>query len=190
MERLKLTSTIFLIIITFSCSNTVSRIDSGTYAEFQKKGDEITNLSQATLLGNVGKAIQIGGTEYAVEFCNLKASLIVDSLNAINKCTITRVSEKNRNPENFLKNEVEKQLIQKMKTGITTDTLIRSGNIITYYKPITTTLSACLRCHGHPGSDITPPTLEKIKTLYPNDLATGYNLNDFRGMWKVEFNLN
>ena len=189
MKRRKEISLIFLSVIIFSCSNTDSKIDSVTYSKYQNKGDEITNFAQATLLANVGKAIQKGGTEYAVEFCNLKASLIVDSLNAVNKCTISRVSDKNRNPENFLKNEIERQLVQKMKSGITADTLIRSGNIITYYKPIRIALPACLNCHGIPGSEINATTLEKIESLYPDDHATGYHLNDFRGMWKVKFDL-
>ena len=48
-------------------------------------------------------------------------------------------------------------------------------------------MPACLKCHGTPEKDIDAATLEKLNLLYPEDLATAYQLNDFRGLWKVEF---
>ncbi len=189
MRTENLIYSLLLIFILLSCNTSKTKINDETYATYQKKGDKITGLAQATLLGNVGKAIQEGGTKYAVEFCNLKASSIVDSLSSVNKCTISRVSEKNRNPKNFLKNETEIMIVQKMQAGVTKDTLIRAENSLIYYKPIRTALPACLKCHGNPESDINAATLHKINELYPIDLATGYRINDFRGMWKVKFNL-
>lgn len=179
----------FLLVLLVSCNQKVSKIDPDTYSEYQKRGDEVTNLTQATLLANVGDAIQKGGTEYAVEFCNLQASTIVDSLNSLNNCTISRLSEKNRNSENKLENSSDFTIAEMMRTSAVKDTLIFAGNTLIYYKPIRTGLSACLKCHGDPQTDIDEHTLTKIKNLYPNDLATGYQLNDFRGIWKVEFAL-
>ena len=189
MFRFRLIILFYLSTILLSCRSTDSRIDSSAYSKFQNKGDELTNLAQATLLGNVGKAIQEGGTEYAVEFCNLKANSIIDSLNAVNNCIISRTSEKNRNPNNNLKNKSEKRIIQLMDSGMLHDTLIRAYNTITYYKPIKIGIEACLKCHGNTDTDIDTKTLQKISQLYPEDLATGYKLNDFRGMWKIEFSI-
>jgi hypothetical protein len=36
-------------------------------------------------------------------------------------------------------------------------------------------------------TQIAPGTMNVIRELYPNDLATGYALNDFRGVWKITF---
>jgi len=36
-------------------------------------------------------------------------------------------------------------------------------------------------------SEIAEETLKKIKERYPEDLAAGFELNDFRGAWKVTF---
>jgi cytochrome c553 len=58
-----------------------------------------------------------------------------------------------------------------------------------YYKPIRIVMPACLKCHGVPGTDIDSVTIQKLQSLYPADLATGYRLNDFRGLWKVEFKM-
>ena len=172
-----------------SCGNPGSKIDPTTYMEYKNRGDEITNLAQATLLSNVGQAIQTGGTKYAVEFCNLRASSIVDSLNTINSCTISRITEKNRNPNSFVGNNTEKNIIQLMAKGVVNDTLLQTKNRLTYFKPIKIALPACLKCHGNPDTDIDAETLQKINQLYPADLATGYYLNDFRGMWKFEVDL-
>lgn len=182
----------FLIIIVsalfiYSCN---SKINSKKYSEFQGKGNEISNLAQTALLANVGKAMQKGGSVYAVEFCNLKASSIIDSLNRVNNCAISRVSAKNRNPENELKTDSEKLLCDLFQENILVDTLMQTNNKLVYYKPIKIALPACLKCHGDSGSDINSATVKKLHELYPNDLATGYKMNDFRGLWKIEFAAN
>jgi cytochrome c553 len=64
---------------------------------------------------------------------------------------------------------------------------LQNGNDLVYYKPIRTGMPACLKCHGNTETDINAATKAKLNELYPNDLATGYKLNDFRGLWKVEF---
>ncbi len=176
-----------IVILFFSCK---PKIDNATYTELTQKGNEITNLAQSVLLANVGKAMQTGGPDYAVEFCNLKASSIIDSLNRANNCEISRVSAKNRNPENNLKTAADKNLWVIFENGLVNDTLLRENKKLVYYKPIKTAMPACLKCHGVPGSDIDEATSEKLLSLYPNDLATGYHLNDFRGLWKIEFAAN
>ncbi len=177
----------YAAILLISCNS--KRISEETYTEFQKKGNEISNMAQSVLLANVGQAMQTGGSLYAVEFCNLEASNIVDSLNNINNCVISRVSDKNRNPENQLKSSTEMNLWQIFRNGNTIDTIIQEQKKLVFYKPIKTGLPACLKCHGQPGTEIEPSTHDKIQLLYPADLATGYKLNDFRGLWKIEFSV-
>lgn len=175
---------IIVAIFLYSCN---SKIDSETYSQYQKRGGEISNLAQSVLLANVGQAIQKGGPVYAVEFCNLQASTIIDSLNTVNNCVISRVSEKNRNPENNLKTSSDKNLWALFAAGTAKDTIVQEHKKLVYYKPIKIALPACLKCHGESGSDIDSATSEKLQNLYPADLATGYKLNDFRGLWKIEF---
>jgi hypothetical protein len=186
MKRNYFLITVFAILM-FSCK---TKIDNAIYAEFTQKGNEITNQAQSVLLANVAQAMQTGGPVYAVEFCNLKASSIIDSLNQANNCEISRVSAKNRHPENNLKTEADKNLWAIFEAGTVTDTLIQENKKLVYYKSIKTAMPACLKCHGTPGSDIDAATSEKLQKLYPNDLATGYHLNDFRGLWKIEFTAN
>lgn len=177
----------FLIAVLVFLISCKSKTEIANYFEIQKKGSETAILAQSVLLANVGQAIQTGGSVYAVKFCNLKASVIVDSLNSANNCIISRVSAKNRNPENGLKTESDKILWAIFENGTLNDTLIIENQKLIYYKPIKTGIPACLKCHGEINSDIDAITAQKLKNLYPSDLATGYKLNDFRGLWKIEF---
>jgi len=176
--------TAFIFLMFSACK---SGIDSETYKKYRERGTEITNLAQTTLLANVGGAIQKGGPEYAVEFCNLEATGIIDSLNSISNCIITRVSEKNRNPENVLKSKADLAVWEAFRNSGQTDTVVVVQDTPVYYKRINTAMPACLKCHGDIEADINRKTLEILKVLYPEDLATGYELNEFRGLWKVEF---
>lgn len=182
--KLKILITGLIVISLVSCK---TQISSDTYIEFQNKGNEISDLTQGVLLANVAKAMQEGGPTHALEFCNLNATSIVDSLNAAYDCEIFRVSAKNRNPENNLKTKTDNNLWLMFEKGELKDTVIFTNKKLIYYKPINTAMPACLKCHGQPGSDIDITTLDKLQKLYPKDLATGYKLNDFRGLWKIEF---
>ncbi|WP_052670987.1 Tll0287-like domain-containing protein [Draconibacterium sediminis] len=182
-----MTNKILPILLLFFCFACSPKLDMETYKKYQNSGQEITANVQAVLLTNVGKAIQTGGPEYAVEFCNLEASSIVDSLNRVFDCDISRVSAKNRNPQNALNTEQEKQMWELFANEQLADTVLQNGSDLVYYKPIRTEMPACLKCHGNPDTDINEATKTKLNELYPNDLATGYTLNEFRGLWKVKF---
>ncbi len=185
---------LFAAFILLSCNSNSSKKENITpelYSVYLQKGNDIANLAQSVLLSNVGNAIQQGGPEYAVEFCNINASEIIDSLNQSNNCIISRVSEKNRNPHNVITNDEVKGLwnfYADKEINTVNDTIIQLAGKLVFYKPIWIGMPACLKCHGVIGEEIDEGTYKKIQNLYPEDLATGYKLNDFRGMWKIEFN--
>ena len=182
-----------LMVGGFLACNTGSenKIETKEYLKFQQLGDKVSNVTQGVLLANVGRAMKNGGPENAVSFCNLKVSSIVDSLNVANNCQISRVSDKNRNPGNRLQDKTDKLIwdffAQSISGNSIKDTLVASKDEIIYYKPIKTGMEACLKCHGIPEKDIDTGTYAAILKLYPNDLATNYHLNDFRGLWKIRF---
>jgi hypothetical protein len=54
---------------------------------------------------------------------------------------------------------------------------------VRYLKPIITQ-APCLSCHG-PAESISPEVKSIIDTNYPEDKATGYQINDLRGAVSV-----
>lgn len=181
---------LFLLLAVFLMNSCRKSIQSEVYIEHIDKGNDITTVAQTVLLSNVAAAMQTGGPANAVEFCNLNASGIIDSLNNLYNCSISRISAKNRKPENALVSSSDKKLWHNFENRLITDTVVQQGRKLIYYKPIRTAMPACLKCHGVPGQDIDPATQKKLKLLYPKDMATGYSLNDFRGLWKIEFSMH
>jgi hypothetical protein len=160
--------------------------------EYLLKGGVIVALTQAELLKNVSHAMQEGGPGYAIDFCNLRAMLLKDSLSRLNNCQIRRIAIKYRNPIDMPETKTEKDQLfayqDAHQQGESMDAKVYLfDDRIEYYQAIILDKGACLVCHGSPGKQIADETLEKIKARYPNDLATGFALNDFRGAWKITF---
>lgn len=186
------------ILIVFSgcdffTSNT-SKEKISNKNQFLEKGKHITTATQKELLKNVSSAMQRGGPVYAIDFCNTRAMELTDSLSEAYNCTIERISLKNRNPDNYPDSKPEKQQLlayekmhEKGKHIMPTVRFV-NGNVV-YYKPILVGMETCLKCHGTPENGMSEQTREQLTCLYPQDKATGYELHDFRGSWKVTFEI-
>ena len=180
-------ATLLLIFLMISCQN-----EESIKQEYLQKGGAIVDLTQAELLKNVSHAMKAGGPGYAIDFCNSRAMLLKDSLSRLNNCEIRRIAVKYRNPADMPQTKTEKdQLFQyedvHQKGESIKPEVYLFENRIEYYHPILINNGACLICHGEPGTQIADETIEKIKARYPNDLATGFAMNDFRGSWKLTF---
>ncbi len=149
-------------------------------------------LSTKAQLGkNLMKAIQEKGTVGAVEFCNIEAMKLTDSMSVMHNAIIKRVSDKARNPKNMA-NAKElghiatfKELV-KAESDI--DPIVEEINgEVNFYYPITTN-TMCLQCHGTPNEQVTSETLSALSALYPSDKALGYTINEVRGIWSIVFN--
>lgn len=147
-------------------------------------GDSISGEAQKTLLQNVSKAMQAGGPEYAVDFCHLEAMPLTDSISLKHGVSIRRLTDKNRNPENRIRTDDDKEAWEYIKAEKNEFIRQDQDGSVSYYKPINIGMETCLTCHGKPGK-IPAETLEIIRQKYPEDLATGYEMGDLRGMWKI-----
>ncbi len=160
--------------------------------EYLQKGGEIVSLSQAELLKNVSGAMQSGGPVHAIDFCNERALPLKDSLSQANQCQIRRIALRYRNPADRPREGTEKdQLSGYQETHLAGEPLEPEVYVfddrIEYYHPIIIDRGTCLVCHGTPGTQIAEETMQIIRERYPDDLATGFAMNDFRGAWKVTF---
>lgn len=153
-------------------------------------GLEYALATKAVLGKNLMGAIQSKGTLHAMEFCNLKAIPLTDSMSTYYNAKIRRVSERNRNPNNKA-NAEELKYIEQFKADLATKiefkpVVLEKGNQVQFYYPIPTN-TMCLQCHG---TQIKPEVSKQILKLYPNDLAVGYNENEIRGIWSITFDKN
>ena len=158
--------------------------------DYLEEGKKIAEQSQGALGKNLMNAIKTGGTEYAVEFCNIEAIPITDSMATLLGASVKRVTDKPRNPNNEA-NEAEmehlKYLKDEMAKGNSPQPKVVdiNGRKVGYYAIVTNEM--CIKCHGDKGVTIEPATFAKIQKLYPTDKALGYKVEELRGMWVVNF---
>lgn len=158
---------------------------------YEERGLKYALGTKAVLGKNLMGTIQKKGTLAAVEFCNVKAYPLTDSMSVVYHANIKRVSDKPRNPEN-LANTKELQHIEAFKKVIANKEepkpiLEENEDVVSFYYPITTN-SMCLQCHGTPNKELDMEAYKTIKALYPKDVAIGYDVNEVRGIWRVNFN--
>lgn len=166
-------------------------MDDINQVDYLTQGKRIAEASQATLGKNLMNAINKGGTKYAVEFCNVEAIPLTDSMANELGASVRRVTDKPRNSNNQA-DESQLSLIKSMKEEMKDGNAPKpqvvemNGKMVGYYAIVTNAM--CLNCHGDKDVDIEPGTYAKIKALYLSDKATGYAANELRGMWVVEMN--
>ncbi|MBT8260812.1 MAG: DUF3365 domain-containing protein [Bacteroidia bacterium] len=149
-------------------------------------------LTTKKVLGkNLMGTIQKKGTIEALKFCNERAYPLTDSMSVVHNANIKRASDKPRNPKNKA-NTIELEYINVFKDLLKEEKeiepiVVTQGNQQQFYYPIVTN-SMCLQCHGENGNQLKTETYQNIKDLYPKDLATGYDVNQVRGIWSITFN--
>ncbi|MDF7818537.1 DUF3365 domain-containing protein [Runella sp. MFBS21] len=152
---------------------------------YRHLGDSLSLKAQQTLLSNLLGAIEKGGTAYAVDFCHENASPLTNSVSS--QAKIQRVSARNRNPDNATTIFDKKILDVFEGNAPLKDTLVAIPKGYVYYKPIRIGMSTCLQCHGQPKKDIEAATAKTIQKKYRFDKATGYQMGQLRGAWKLTF---
>lgn len=159
--------------------------------EFIEKGQSIAKQTFDTLNKELSAAISEKGLKAAIDYCNLNASNITSIFEKEEIKSISRTAIKFRNPANapdslemLVLNEYGSSKERGDSIG---HKLIIKETEIHYFKPILLD-NRCLLCHGDPKTEIQPEVLKQIKIKYPNDLATGFQKDDLRGMWHIVFN--
>lgn len=154
------------------------------------RGNLIAKISFETLSSELQQAMQQGGIDSALRYCNLHAYPVTDSLSRAHQASIKRVSTKVRNPRNKadeLATFMTKGFGIDLSEGNTiTPKLILKDDSVLFFKPIVTQ-PLCLACHGTPGKEVAFSTDSSIQKLYPRDRAVGYKNNEVRGLWRIAF---
>ena len=185
-----------MVVILHSCENASNSDASENKMETEEStinylalGKNYALKTKSELGKNLTNALGEGGAEHALSFCNTRAIPLTDGMSMELKAEIKRVSDRPRNVNNSANadelafiNHLKSRMEKGEKPGPKMTEL--NGKMVGYYPILTNGM--CLQCHGKPNSDISVGTQQKIKSLYPTDLATGYGDNQIRGLFVVE----
>lgn len=200
MKEFKQLLLIVLIAALFACNQqpqqqaeTVEEIvlSDSLVETYKNQSRQIIQATFKALSSNLMQAMSYGGVPYALEFCNVEALPITDSVAAHFGAEISRLALKNRNPENYPDGQDEallKHFQQVFDKGLAVgDTLILvNNNELAYYAPIMLA-EQCLTCHGTVGGEITVGHYQAIQRFYPEDKAVGFGTGDLRGFWRIGY---
>lgn len=159
----------------------------------KQKGMDMVLATKKELGKNLMKALKKEGPVHAVEFCNVQAMPITNKKQEEFNAKIKRASDKPRNSKNKA-TRTEEVHINTFKSQLANGEKIepiveKNRDHFDFYYPIVTN-DMCLKCHGEVGKDIQDETYKTITLKYPEDLAVGYNANEVRGIWHIEFQKN
>lgn len=155
-------------------------------------GPKIIAEAFGRLSGALAEAISKEGPAKALSVCSEKAPQIAKDVAAAHGVTLRRATNKPRNPKNSA-DEIEKAAMEVFLAALENQenpnpqVITHADGSRDFLAPIVLGNPLCLQCHGTPGKDIGPENLAAIKKIYPEDKATGYQLGDLRGLWRITF---
>lgn len=156
--------------------------------EIIAKSRSVVTSFEKQLGGKLKNAMKSKGPLTAIDVCSKEADTIADQVSKQFEVTVKRVTDKPRNPENAA--TPQEQLVLAQLAQLIQDNpsqpaeLIRSTNNAFHYYRAITTKGLCLTCHG---TAVAAPIKERLAAHYPNDKATGYQVDQLRGAFVVEW---
>lgn len=143
------------------------------------------------LKGELQAGMKAGGPVNAIEVCNSKAPAIAKIISDQKGWSVGRTALKYRNPDNApdaWERSVLERFEQQKAQGRDPKTLeyfevvdVQGAKTFRYMKAIPTG-GVCVTCHG---TQLAPEVGAKIKELYPQDQATGFEPGDIRGAFTI-----
>ncbi|WP_170170361.1 Tll0287-like domain-containing protein [Hymenobacter perfusus] len=144
-------------------------------------GDSLTRTAERELRTVLAQKLQEGGVAAALPYCRPETLPATDSLAKVLQATLSRASTRPRNPTHQATLTAAEQ-----NPADTTRRVARPGTeLFTYQRPLVLQDKMCLRCHGTVGQDIPAADYALIRNQYPQDQATGYQLGQPMGVWRV-----
>ncbi|MEZ4949348.1 MAG: DUF3365 domain-containing protein [Saprospiraceae bacterium] len=189
--KILFTFSVLALLTFFACNNAVTPLSEDQKAAYMRDGKNITLMTFSSLSARLGKAMKEQGVQGAVKYCNVAALPLTDSLAQLQNVTIKRTSLQLRNPKNA-PTEDEKNMLfayqAQEKAGSDLVPVVQQvdNGVIKFFAPIRM-MDVCQKCHGSIGETMQEEDYAYIKSLYPEDQATGFKEGDLRGMWSITF---
>lgn len=164
--------------------------DATEARDYLTEGKQIAGATFTALSTQLKAAMQEGGVQQAVAYCQLAALPITDSLSEVYQADIRRVTDRPRNPQNAA-SAAEVEMMQAYKKQLAQEESIAPQVVevdghTRFYAPIVL-MDLCQKCHGTVGETIQADDYAFIQERYPADQATGYTSGDLRGLWQITF---
>ena len=179
MTNAKLLVTAWAVLVVAFCATGMA----STQETEPARGAELL----APLKKNLKLALMAGmqkGPVNAISVCKEQAPAIADAL-AVDGVQIGRTSHRLRNPANFAPEWVDPVLRAYLE-----EESARAPRVVSlansregYVEPITIK-PLCLACHGE---TLAPDVAAQIEMMYPEDEATGFKVDELRGVYWVEY---
>jgi len=195
MKSLNLISATACIALLSACSEQAptATVDDQTSDEAYINESRATVMAlKETLSQELRIAIQTKGVPAAIQVCQSVALPITDGVTAGDpKTKIARTALRFRNPANT-PDETSAAILKGWTNSVATSgeapapIVTREGKSVIVHHPIVMQDAACLMCHGNPDT-FAPEVTQALQKLYPDDAATGFELGDLRGAFRVEF---
>lgn len=158
-------------------------------AEARRVATSVPPKLVAVLTDEIAKS----GPEGAILVCRDKAPQLAKAASEESGWTVRRVSLKNRNPKavpDAWERAVLEDFDRRAAAGESPATLEKAelvqddGRSVRRYMRALPTQQLCLQCHGS-AEQLKPAVLERLRTLYPDDKATGYAVGQIRGAMTI-----
>lgn len=148
---------------------------------------EVVKNFGGRLVAALQGALKSGGPEAAIQVCKVEAPKIATEEGARTGWQVGRTALKVRNPNNAA-DAFEKRVLESFAARAAkgeplanmehTETVTENGKKVFRYMKAIPTGDVCVTCHG---TDLAPTLAAKIKSLYPQDQATGFQVGQLRG---------
>jgi len=171
---------------------TAAAVDVETLA---KETREATQPLLGKVVGTLRETLATNPADKTVDVCREKLPGMVKETREKTGWNIRRVSLKTRNAERGTPDEYEAKVLADFdrraaagEKGATMESAeivqTAEGPVFRYMKALPVQ-EICMTCHGDP-ANLAPDLVERLKTLYPADKATGYQLGQIRGALTVK----
>lgn len=191
-HSLRLAAALFAaMLLTTACTNQDGLQTPENERQVRTIGSQAATTLGRTLMSRVQAAFEEGGAVYALDFCSLRAQPLTAEVNTGlgDTLQVKRTSTQYRNPLNA-PDQYEQEALQYFEQAMAEQGelppyYVQFVNALEYryYRPITVG-EFCLNCHGDPAT-FSPELRQVLNERYPNDQATGYQEDDFRGVFRV-----
>jgi hypothetical protein len=150
---------------------------------------DIAAQFQQTLGARLQAALVEGGTVAAIEVCSVQAPAIAADLGAAHGVTVARRTDRTRNPANAADGD-ELALLARFRAALAADATVPPEDFATRadgsarYARAILVQPPCLACHG---PILAADTAMALRTHYPDDRATGYEVGALRGLVRIDW---